>query len=74
MKTWEHVGLATTFQGHNFHLNHRDVVKTQVRATNGALNSVAIETDSFIVDTTPPALIYGLWDGQGSADVDYQVS
>ncbi|VDI73733.1 Hypothetical predicted protein, partial [Mytilus galloprovincialis] len=46
----------------NFHFEHKDRVKLVVRTTNGALNSIVNETDGYIVDLTPPKLIY-LGDG-----------
>lgn len=72
IQTWKNVELASTYESHHFHLNHRDVVKTQVKVTNGALNTAVKETDSFIVDMTPPDLV-SLWDGLGDADIEFQV-
>ena len=72
IQPWENMGLASTYESHHFHLNHRDKVKTQVRVTNGALNTAVEETDSFIVDMTPPELV-SLWDGLGDADIEFQV-
>ncbi|KAL3873866.1 hypothetical protein ACJMK2_036950, partial [Sinanodonta woodiana] len=46
----------------NFHLFHRDRVKLQLRAVNRALNTKDTETNSFIVDLTPPVLV-NLGDG-----------
>ena len=56
----------------NFDLEHKDQVKTRLKVTNGALNSVTQDTDGFVVDLSPPELEY-LWDGSGSSDIMYQV-
>ncbi|KAK7494165.1 hypothetical protein BaRGS_00014638, partial [Batillaria attramentaria] len=71
IQTWKNEELAESFERHSFHLKHRDVVKTEVKATNGALNTVTKETNAFIVDMTPPDRI-SLWDGAGSADIEFQ--
>ena len=58
----------------NFHLQHKDHVKVQLRTTNGALNSVVNETDGFVVDLTPPVLV-NLGDGAIlGQDIAFQVS
>lgn len=58
----------------NFHLEHRDRIKIQLKTTNGALNSIVNETDTYVVDLTPPALQY-LGDGlTQEQDIDFQVS
>lgn len=56
----------------NFDLEHKDRVKTELKVTNGALNSVTQQTDGFVVDLSPPELEH-LWDGLGSSDIMYQV-
>lgn len=57
----------------NFHFEHKDRVKLVVRTTNGALNSIVNETDGYIVDLTPPKLIY-LGDGSiQHKDLEFQV-
>ncbi|PVD18248.1 hypothetical protein C0Q70_21774, partial [Pomacea canaliculata] len=71
LQDWENVNLDTTFEKHRFSLRHRDVVRTKLRVSNGALNTITSETDSFIIDLTPPEL-YSLWDGLGSSDIEYQ--
>lgn len=71
LQNWENVNLDTTFEKHRFSLRHRDVVRTKLRVSNGALNTITSETDSFIIDLTPPEL-YSLWDGLGSSDIEYQ--
>ena len=65
---------STSAKWLNFHLAHRDRIKIELKTTNGALNSIVNETDSYVVDLTPPALSY-LGDGltQGD-DIDFQVS
>ncbi|XP_064646203.1 uncharacterized protein LOC135499389 [Lineus longissimus] len=56
---------------HHFHLHHRDIIKSKLRTTNGALNFIESETNSFVVDLTPPNLIY-LNDGPtAEVDIDY---
>ncbi|CAG2187681.1 unnamed protein product [Mytilus edulis] len=42
----------------NFHLHHNDYIILTLRTTNGALNSIVNDTDGFLVDLTPPKLIY----------------
>ncbi|KAL8609977.1 hypothetical protein ACOMHN_029470 [Nucella lapillus] len=71
IKPWTKVGLASSFESHDYHLKHRDVVRSVVRATNGALNTASKSTDTFLVDLTPPRLGY-LWDGQSAADINFQ--
>ncbi|XP_076085507.1 uncharacterized protein LOC143056307 [Mytilus galloprovincialis] len=63
---------STSARWLNFHLAHRDRIKIELKTTNGALNSIVNETDSYVVDLTPPALSY-LGDGltQGD-DIDFQ--
>lgn len=56
----------------NFDFEHKDRVKTELKVTNGALNSVTQQTDGFVVDLSPPELEH-LWDGLGSSDIMYQV-
>ncbi|XP_076085326.1 uncharacterized protein LOC143056125 [Mytilus galloprovincialis] len=56
----------------NFHLAHRDRIKIELKTTNGALNSIVNETDTYVVDLTPPALSY-LGDGLAQGDdIDFQ--
>ena len=55
-----------------FFSQHRDVVRTTIRATNGALNTNSQTSDSFVVDLTPPDLLY-IYDGLGNADIEFQV-
>ncbi|CAG2251012.1 unnamed protein product [Mytilus edulis] len=63
---------STSAKWLNFHLAHRDRIKIELKTTNGALNSIVNETDTYVVDLTPPALSY-LGDGltQGG-DIDFQ--
>ncbi|XP_052081925.1 uncharacterized protein LOC127719726 isoform X2 [Mytilus californianus] len=63
---------STSARWLNFHLAHRDRIKIELKTTNGALNSIVNETDTYIVDLTPPALSY-IGDGltQGD-DIDFQ--
>ena len=57
----------------NFHHNHNDFIKASVRARNGALNDVVLETDGVLIDLTPPIKDY-LNDGSlAGSDIDYQV-
>lgn len=51
------VGDVNAFSNHHFHLLHGEVVRSHIIATDGALReSVTVNTSSFIVDLTPPAL------------------
>ncbi|KAK3612537.1 hypothetical protein CHS0354_024514 [Potamilus streckersoni] len=78
---WEVLKNWTTFKNDtnaaswkNFHLHHKDRVKSTVRAVNGALNPVERDTDGFIVDLTPPNLLY-LGDGNNDkSDIEFQVN
>ncbi|CAC5384518.1 unnamed protein product [Mytilus coruscus] len=56
----------------NFHLQHKDKVKVNLRTTNGALNTIVNTTDGFVVDLTPPTLI-SLGDGlEPGKDIEFQ--
>ncbi|KAK3104702.1 hypothetical protein FSP39_008103 [Pinctada imbricata] len=55
----------------NFTFEHNDVVKTTLKTTNGALNTVTNTTDGFVVDLSPPDLLY-IRDGLTTTDIDYQ--
>ncbi|XP_052081235.1 uncharacterized protein LOC127719259 [Mytilus californianus] len=56
----------------NFHFEHKDRVKLVLQTTNGALNSIVNETDGYIVDLTPPKLVY-LEDGSVQhEDLEFQ--
>ncbi|CAG2236309.1 unnamed protein product [Mytilus edulis] len=46
----------------NFHFQHKDKVKLFLRTTNGAHNSIVNSTDGYVIDLTPPNLLY-LGDG-----------
>jgi hypothetical protein len=74
IKDWsKFANTSKTAEWRNFHLNHKDEIKTTVKATNGALNDVEIVTDGFIVDLTPPLLEHfndGLINGK---DLEFQV-
>ena len=64
---------STSAKWLNFHLSHRDRIKIELKTTNGALNSIVNETDTYVVDLTPPALQY-LGDGlTQEQDIDFQV-
>ncbi|XP_062596534.1 uncharacterized protein LOC134257978, partial [Saccostrea cucullata] len=54
-----------------FHHSHGDRIQTSLRTTNKALNSIINNTNSFVVDITPPHLHY-LWDGLQSKDQEFQ--
>ncbi|CAH1258771.1 JAG1 [Branchiostoma lanceolatum] len=47
---------------HHFHLHHGDTVAAQLTAINKAGSHVTVESDGFVVDTTPPVLHF-LGDG-----------
>jgi len=64
---------TTSVKWLNFHLNHKDRVRITLETMNGALNKIHNSTDGFIVDLTPPKLIY-LGDGNNSnKDINFQV-
>jgi hypothetical protein len=69
--SYESVFPDTNITWHHFHLHHRDIVKSKLRTTNGALNFVTNETNSYIVDLTAPNLDY-LNDGPTpGVDIEY---
>jgi hypothetical protein len=55
----------------NFHHEHRDRIRTTLKTTDGALRYITNSTDSFVVDLTPPLLLY-IRDGAMAKDRDYQ--
>ena len=74
IKDWSKFGkILNEAEWRNFHLNQQDKIKSSVKATNGALIDVEIDTDGFIVDLTSPILEYlhdGLINGK---DLEFQV-
>ena len=56
----------------NFHNHHKDRIKVSLRTTNKALSQIVNTTDGFVVDLTPPQLLY-LWDGSWGKDREFQV-
>ena len=66
-------GNTTKVKWQDFHLHHKDRLKSVLKTMNGALNEIQSETDSFIVDLTPPFLDY-IGDGNtAKGDIQYQV-
>ncbi|XP_071152144.1 uncharacterized protein, partial [Mytilus edulis] len=56
----------------NFQFQHKDKVKIDLRTTNGAHNSIVNSTDGYVVDLTPPELLY-LGDGMvQDKDLEFQ--
>ncbi|XP_076086943.1 uncharacterized protein LOC143057517 [Mytilus galloprovincialis] len=56
----------------NFQFQHKDRVKIDLRTTNGAHNSIVNSTDGYVVDLTPPELLY-LGDGMvQDKDLEFQ--
>ncbi|ESO91907.1 hypothetical protein LOTGIDRAFT_176774, partial [Lottia gigantea] len=75
LRDWHEVDNDTnSFEWHNFHLHHQDSVKIRLLTTNGALGKITQHTDGYVVDLTPPTLIYLNDGGQQRQDVDYQSS
>ncbi|ESO82597.1 hypothetical protein LOTGIDRAFT_236952 [Lottia gigantea] len=75
LRDWHELDNDTqSIEWHNFHLHHRDNVKLKLRTTNGALGRIVEETDGYVVDLTPPSLIYLNDGGQQTKDIDYQSS
>ncbi|KAK6174798.1 hypothetical protein SNE40_013376 [Patella caerulea] len=73
LRDWHEMDNSTeSVEWHNFHLHHRDSIKTKLRTTNGALGQIVEETDGYIVDLTPPRLIYLNDGGTQQTDIDYQ--
>ncbi|CAH1250560.1 FAT1 [Branchiostoma lanceolatum] len=63
---------------YHFHLLHADIVTTKLTAINVAGGVTEADTDSFIVDLTPPVFDYlvDIWDGDSDppVDRDYQTT
>lgn len=57
----------------NFHLHHNDYITFTLRTTNGALNSIINETDGFLVDLTPPELMFMRDGTDDKEDAEFQV-
>ena len=76
IQNWKSVGskTANSIEWHHFHLNHRDEVKAKLRVTNGALNTVEVETAGFVVDLTAPVVVYLNDGGEADVDAEYQAS
>ena len=66
------INTSTSVTWLNFNLEHKDIVKTTLKTTNGALNEITNTTDGLTVDLTPPKLNY-IRDGLSAADISYQV-
>ena len=66
------INTSTSVTWLNFNLEHKDIVKTTLKTTNGALNEITNTTDGYTVDLTPPKLKY-IRDGLLAADISYQV-
>ncbi|XP_048258717.1 uncharacterized protein LOC124137708 isoform X1 [Haliotis rufescens] len=75
VKDWKTLGKdVSQIEWHNFHLNHQDVVKTKLKTINNALGTVEQTTDGFVVDLTPPRMVF-LGDGrEQNKDVEFQLS
>ncbi|XP_048258676.1 uncharacterized protein LOC125384201 [Haliotis rufescens] len=75
VKDWKTLGKdVSQIEWHNFHLNHQDVVKTKLKTINNALGTVEQTTDGFVVDLTPPRMVF-LGDGrEQNKDAEFQIS
>ncbi|XP_048258679.1 uncharacterized protein LOC124137747 [Haliotis rufescens] len=75
VKDWKTLGKdVSQIEWHNFHLNHQDVVKTKLKTINNALGTVEQTTDGFVVDLTPPRMVF-LGDGREQGkDAEFQLS
>ena len=63
--------MQSGWKNNNF--EHSDMVKSNLRVTNGALNEIIKETDGIMIDLTAPVVEY-LNDGEDSKqDIQYQV-
>ncbi|KAK3609657.1 hypothetical protein CHS0354_035942 [Potamilus streckersoni] len=75
LKDWvEYDNTTTSIKWQNFHLKHRDRIKSLLRTTNNALNQITSVTNSFIIDLTPPVLEYVNDGTEEGIDYDFQVS
>ncbi|XP_046562951.1 uncharacterized protein LOC124271844 [Haliotis rubra] len=75
LRDWNTLGKdVRQIEWHNFHLNHQDIVKTKLKTINNALGSVEQTTDGFVVDLTPPRMVF-LGDGrEQNKDTEFQTS
>ena len=65
---------SSYIEWHHFHLHHKDYVKTNVRAINGATNHADVESNGYLVDLTQPDLLT-LGDGDIlGEDIAFQVN
>ena len=65
---------SVCIEWHHFHLHHKDYVKTNVRAINGATNHADVESNGYLVDLTQPDLLT-LGDGDIlGTDINFQVN
>ncbi|CAH1249045.1 SELE [Branchiostoma lanceolatum] len=70
----ESVGMTTSFRWHHFHLHQGDQVFVNLNVTNRALGITSLMSNGFVLDLTPPELIY-LRDGMDpDRDLQYSTS
>ena len=74
IKDWvQYTSDTTSVSWLNLDLAHKDRVKVNVKATNGAQSTVTVESNGFVVDLTPPELVY-IKDGTvAGEDIKFQV-
>ncbi|XP_046375524.2 uncharacterized protein LOC124148470 [Haliotis rufescens] len=53
-----HVGSVTSYTDHTMSTKHKDHVRVQVTAINGARLETPADSDGYLVDETPPNMIY----------------
>ena len=63
---------TSTVEYHHLSLHHGDLVKSTLRVTNGAQESIQSVTNGVVVDLTPPVMTT-MWDGNGGSDIQYTV-
>ncbi|XP_046580894.1 uncharacterized protein LOC124288421 [Haliotis rubra] len=58
LKKTFHIGSMTSYTDHTMDTKHKDYVRVQVTATNGARLETQAESNGYLVDETPPNMMY----------------